>query len=73
MNSDISILKNDSELFACWRTGRHIQIEVLSSQQAEYGQEILATPSQELSSMLRGSSGQVVLNSSTAFHTEAYA
>lgn len=73
MNRDLSILKNDFGLFACWRIGRHIQIEVLRTQQAEYGQEILATLSQELSSMLRGSSGQVVLNSSTAFHREAYA
>ncbi len=33
-----------------WRIGRRIQAEVLGNQRAEYGKEILATLSQELSS-----------------------
>ena len=32
-----------------WRIGRRIQVEVLGNQRAEYGKEILATLSQELS------------------------
>ena len=33
-----------------WRIGKRIQSEVLQNQRAEYGEEILATLSQELSS-----------------------
>jgi|694.fasta_scaffold22708_3 hypothetical protein len=32
-----------------WRVGKRIQMEILGNQRAEYGKEILATLSQELS------------------------
>lgn len=46
--SQVARVVNAGMTLLYWRIGKRVQVEILGSQRAEYGQEILATLSQEL-------------------------
>ena len=66
--SGVAHTVNAGMTFLFWRIGKRIQMEVLKYERAEYGRQILATLSQELSAEFGRGYGYSALTRMVKFH-----